>query len=378
MEQIQFDPAVMEQMPIPLLLASGDIVSASNTAAARMFGSFPDGRSLRSLFPPRQASALLVAAQSGLPSAIRGWEIAGRPYTVQVILMERDARFMLAFYPEPEEDNLFSTRMMGALGRELRPPLTLMMATLGLLSARLPEEDPKAAHYMTSLLQSSFRLLRRAGNFTDLSLYLQGEIVLSLQEADFTEFVCTHLGAARDYIEAKGVSLAFETTEPSLRFAFDADKIERMLLNLLAFALSRAGDGDKITVSVSAAEDAAFLKVRFSGGEIPPEQLRSLFDAYGELRPGDGQGLELELPLARAIATLHGGSIILSSGEGQGASVTVSLPRAKPDANLLRDKGIAYDYAGHFSHVMLEFSDALPAGCPLYQSRKNAAQPSGG
>ena len=69
-------------------------------------------------------------------------------------------------------------------------------------------------------------------------------------------------------------------------------------------------------------------------------------------------GLGLGLPICRRIAREHGGGILLTSEEGKGTTVAVSLPNKRSSIQELSTYVI--DYAGGFNRTLVELSDALP------------------
>ena len=69
-------------------------------------------------------------------------------------------------------------------------------------------------------------------------------------------------------------------------------------------------------------------------------------------------GLGLGLPICRRIAQEHAGSILLTSEEGKGTAVTVSLPNKRSPIQELSTYKI--DYAGGFNRTLVELADALP------------------
>lgn len=69
-------------------------------------------------------------------------------------------------------------------------------------------------------------------------------------------------------------------------------------------------------------------------------------------------GLGLGLPLCRRIAQGHGGSLVVSSRQGEGTAVTVRLPDRRSGVTLVRQP--LFHYAGGFNPVLVELADALP------------------
>ncbi|HYN81752.1 MAG TPA: HAMP domain-containing sensor histidine kinase [Gemmatimonadaceae bacterium] len=105
----------------------------------------------------------------------------------------------------------------------------------------------------------------------------------------------------------------------------DALALEQLFLNLLlnsAQALQR-GARAGITLDVDGAE--LRVVVSDTGGGIPPQDLEHVLDPFFSTK-ADGTGLGL--PIARQIATAHGGSLRIESVPGAGTRVEVRLPLA--------------------------------------------------
>jgi len=101
--------------------------------------------------------------------------------------------------------------------------------------------------------------------------------------------------------------------------------LEQLFLNLLlnaAQALERGGSAS-LTLDVDGSD--ARIVVTDSGSGIPPEELIHVLDPFFTTK-ADGTGLGL--PIARQIATAHGGSLRVESAPGQGTRVEVRLPLA--------------------------------------------------
>ena len=105
----------------------------------------------------------------------------------------------------------------------------------------------------------------------------------------------------------------------------DSVALEQLFLNLLlnaAQALERGGSAS-LTLDVDGSD--ARIVVTDSGSGIPPEELIHVLDPFFTTK-ADGTGLGL--PIARQIATAHGGSLRVESAPGQGTRVEVRLPLA--------------------------------------------------
>ena len=116
-----------------------------------------------------------------------------------------------------------------------------------------------------------------------------------------------------------------------LAAAVEPTQLEHVLLNLLLNARRAllTVPMSRRRLSIVAADEGAAGRVRLSvsdtGGGIDPSVLPRLFQPFGS-GPGGGSGLGLSL--CRRIAERHGGHIEADSRLGDGASFTLTLPRA--------------------------------------------------
>src|ERR1051326_3569188 len=105
----------------------------------------------------------------------------------------------------------------------------------------------------------------------------------------------------------------------------DAIALEQLLLNLLLNAAQAMGPGGRASVTVQIGGADFRIVVADTGGGISPEDLEHVLDPFFSTK-ADGTGLGL--PIARQIATAHGGSLKIESVPGDGTRVEVRLPLA--------------------------------------------------
>lgn len=130
----------------------------------------------------------------------------------------------------------------------------------------------------------------------------------------------------RDVVAAhrvRGADLA-GNVDDGLVVSGDAVRLRQALDNLIANALGHGG-GAGVAVRAEAAGEVVRIAVTDAGPGIPGDELERIFEVGARLsdeQPGSGLGL----PLARAIAEAHGGSLVAMSGPGEGASFVLALP----------------------------------------------------
>jgi signal transduction histidine kinase len=147
---------------------------------------------------------------------------------------------------------------------------------------------------------------------------------LAPRETDLAGGVRDVVDAARAMAEARGVSLAFDSTGGGLAFA-DATQLRHAVENLVRNAIEATPAGGSVTVSVVTGGKGHSIEVRDTGGGIAAEDLPRVFDLYFTTK-ADGTGVGLAV--TQQIVGAHGGTIEVESVPGRGTRMTIRLPPA--------------------------------------------------
>ncbi len=115
-------------------------------------------------------------------------------------------------------------------------------------------------------------------------------------------------------------------TSPA-RVGLDVGKITQAWLQLVDNAAKYAPEGTPITIGSTDRPDTVELWVRDVGPGIPAEARDRIFERFGRADTGRGiHGAGLGLSIVRAIATAHGGRVMVLSS-GAGTQIGLELPR---------------------------------------------------
>ncbi|MFG1289876.1 sensor histidine kinase, partial [Xanthobacter versatilis] len=159
--------------------------------------------------------------------------------------------------------------------------------------------------------------------------YLRGEASEEpVRPLDLVALVETLVDNARD----RGLA-ADLAAPPRLVVAGRLVSLKRMVSNLLENALLYGGAAHVVLVEEGG---EAVLTVRDEGPGIPDDQLAAVLEPFVRLEASRSRstgGVGLGLPIARAVAEAHGGSLTLENGAGGGLVVTVRLPKVQPETN---------------------------------------------
>ena len=235
----------------------------------------------------------------------------------------------------------------------------LYLAASQVIPPEQREQDPALDAKAAILEQSFFRLLRLV-NSMSAAEYLSDSQTLSLRDADLVKLVSEVCESSADLAEQLGIQLKFVCAMDRRVCAIHPAAVEQMLYHLLSNALKFTPAGGTVTVELKKSGETLRLTVSDTGCGIPPERMAHLFD--GCFQPGHPTpapyGLGLGLPLCRAIAEKHGGSITVESAPGKGSRFMVTLPDRQLGSQL---SDIPSVYNGGFSRPLLGLADALPS-----------------
>lgn len=231
--------------------------------------------------------------------------------------------------------------LVAYLAHDIRTPLTSIVGYLTLLAEALDMPETQRARYAQVALDRSYRLEAMMEEFFEITRYNLSSIPIERQHFD-AALLCRQV-ADEFYpsAQARSIDIEVRTEEPLECFA-DAEKVSRVLNNLLKNAVAYA-DGES-TVVVGARREEALasdadgdrdaksaalvVEVENQGREISPEHLQAIFEKFyreDRARSTQGGGAGLGLAIAREIARAHGGELTARSVEGR-TTFTLRIP----------------------------------------------------
>lgn len=107
----------------------------------------------------------------------------------------------------------------------------------------------------------------------------------------------------------------------------DEPQLKQVIINLITNAFDAIGENGEITVqTTTTADNGVTLIVQDSGCGIPLELQEKLFEPFFTTKPAGKGSIGIGLSTCFTIVNNHGGTISVTSEEGQGATFRVSLP----------------------------------------------------
>jgi two-component system phosphate regulon sensor histidine kinase PhoR len=222
--------------------------------------------------------------------------------------------------------------LVASVSHELRTPMT---SVLGYVDLSL--EDPS----LSDRVRGNLRIMERNGErmLELISSILQGArqadqpVPLVLAPTDLSKIILDAVQALRPRSDERGIAVRV-TSAAEVIARVDGFRIRQVVDNLLSNAIKYNRDGGEVTIGVTADEGTAWIVVRDTGIGIPESEVPRVFDRFyrsDAVRQGTVHGSGLGLGIAREFVVRHGGDIDISSEEGSGTTVFVTLPLEGPD-----------------------------------------------
>jgi signal transduction histidine kinase len=231
----------------------------------------------------------------------------------------------------------FKTTLLAAVGHELRTPLA---AIKGYASTLLQEDVVWPLDDQHSFLQTisseADRLAQLVSNLLDLSRQEAG--LLLLKQAPVSVHDLATRTIARLHHPDTALSVQIPNDLPLVNI--DSARVEVVLRNLIVNALVY-GNGD-VHVTAQRRDTVVVVSVSDNGPGIAPAELAHVFERFyraqhGHQRRSGGSGLGLAI--CKAFIEAHGCDIWAESAEGQGTTISFSLPLFDPvllDTSVIR------------------------------------------
>lgn len=229
------------------------------------------------------------------------------------------------------ELDMMKIRFFTNVSHEFRTPLTLILTPLDKMLKQAAEGEQR--NHIQLIHRNARRLLNLVNQLLDFRKMEVQDIKLNTSEGDIIKFVRDVFYSFSDLSEKKNIRFTFQSSIQQLETFFDADKLEKILFNLLSNAFKFTRDNGAVSVEVNSKtlnrEKWLEIKVSDTGIGIPDDKQEKIFERFFQNdlpKSIVNQGSGIGLSITREFVKIHGGSITVQSELEKGSCFTVLLP----------------------------------------------------
>lgn len=234
---------------------------------------------------------------------------------------------------EAEAANRIKSELFARLSHEFRTPLHAVSGYLEILQQNIHGGlNAEQRRDVERIHQAQEHLMALVNMILDFAKLEGGLVELSMAEIPIEETLRGAESMVAPQFAKKGVKYAHRPGDQSLTVFADREKVQQIIVNLLANAVKFTPPGGSVDLEWKVEDDDLIVRVRDTGSGIPEERIEEIFEPFVQVRApgslptgGTGLGLAISRDLARAM----GGDVRATSRLGAGSTFTVTLPLRK-------------------------------------------------
>lgn len=254
---------------------------------------------------------------------------------VQAYLNQQEAKQLMAI-------DALKKRFYANITHEFRTPLTLILAPAEQLKQRLT--NPNDQQQVELITQNATQLLSLVNQLMELSKAEDNLLKVKESQGDIVAFLARLIQSFDLQANAKGIQIILRPEKDAAYYWFDADKLERIVYNLLANALKCTPVGGRIIMNVATANDLesielskvhseqrsrVHLEISDNGVGTSPEKLPYIFDRFYPVDDSSldqPNGFDSGLALVKELVDIQQGTIQVVSKVSIGTTFLIDLP----------------------------------------------------
>jgi signal transduction histidine kinase/CheY-like chemotaxis protein len=241
---------------------------------------------------------------------------------------------------QAREASRTKTLFLANMSHEIRTPMNGVLGMVQVMQGTALDEQQQ--HYLETIERSGRTLLMLIDDLLDISKIEAGKLTLQPAPFDTFSWVIDIQIITEPLFEQGQVAFISEVSEElPKRLHGDAARLLQVLVNLISNAAKFTREGEvRLNVGgrpTSAGHYCLQVEVIDSGIGMPADKLSTIFDAFQQVSPEriTNKGVGLGLAISKRLVDAMGGSLTVSSVEGQGSRfrMEVELPlAAEPEA----------------------------------------------
>ena len=235
---------------------------------------------------------------------------------------------------EAEQANRAKTVFLNNMSHDIRTPMNAIVGFTTLAESHIDNKD-QVKDYLGKISVSSQHLLALINDVLDMSRIESGNVTIAEADVHLPDVISDLRTIIQPNISSKKLTLSVDSQNVAHEdIVTDKLRLKQVLLNILSNAIKFTPEGGNINFLVTekaSSEGVADYEFRIKddGIGMSEEFQKTIFDAFSRERTSTVSGIQgtgLGMSITKNIVDMMGGTITLSSHEGEGSEFVVALP----------------------------------------------------
>ncbi len=244
----------------------------------------------------------------------------------RIILQRSEAERLEREKEQERRVNEMNMRFFGNISHEFRTPLTMISGPVAELEETEEGLSARGKKLLDVVQYNVSRMLRLVNQVLDFGKLDSDAIRLQVSRLDLSSLLSRLMSSYAVNAQQKGITLRESGLEMPLTGFFDADKMEKIVANLMSNAMKYTPKGGEISCSMDTADKSVTIRISDNGPSIPEDKLEKIFERYYQVDAHQGFGTGIGLYYARKLSGLHHGSLSAANLPEGGVVFTLTLP----------------------------------------------------
>lgn len=250
-----------------------------------------------------------------------------RKYELNKLRLQNEARLNRLEAEKLLEADKIKSAFFTNISHEFRTPLTLIIEPVEKLKEQI--KNPGAEKILELVGKNAHRLLQLINQILDLSKLEARSMKLQVRKKDVIPFIKGCFASFESAAELKQINFEMKIKTRRKEMYFDADKLQKIIFNLLSNALKFTQSGGDVWASVKVKDRLLHITVSDNGIGVPAKRLKYIFNRFFQVDKNhnhENGGSGIGLALTKELVELHNGNITVESQQGEGTTFSVKLP----------------------------------------------------
>lgn len=287
-------------------------------------------------------------------------------YSVLIITILFIALREIRFHQKSKIEHILFTekvKFFTNVSHEFRTPLTLIISPINSLLKKYGKE-PKTIDNLKIIQRNADRLLRLTNQLLDFRLIEINNVKLKRDKVDIITLCKNVYDCFEFQIQEKEINYIFNSSFKSFELFVDAEKIEKVVYNILSNAVKYSEEKGQIILSIEQKlltdesyskvfstgnkfiGDVLEIKIKDNGKGIKKSILNRIFERFFVDAENTQIGTGIGLHICQEYMRLHNGNIMVDSEPEKETTFTINIP-IESEAKFEKESIILQSYFDH-------------------------------